>query len=263
MGKNADKAVTQWDKYLVEIEREYREHPDDFLRQPTISRCLHPASIGWVRHYWNEIKGDQFFMCEVVPNIVDGAVGNPYRTSGEFGGLSPASITQVYVLYLMHKHWGLYAPDNDIQHILCVGGGYGSACKIYRELGYAGRYVIADFPLMLHIQRKFLADNKITNVEFELLNMPNLLPDSRSLLIATNSVSEMPLETRQEIEPHYKSFDYLFFSHNDYFDGIDNMEYFSGLKERLEKLFHVDWIEDSGRNKRFNCSNWFMLCRKK
>jgi len=268
MGTDARKGleVTKWDNWLKEIESEYRKHPKDFLRQERFSTLMHTSSVGWMRHYWDEIKNDDFFMREVVPHVHDGDVGYPYRTSDEYQNLSPCTIGGLNVLYMMRKYWELFPPE-DIQYILDVGGGYGNTCKICHNLGYVGRYVIADFPLMLHIQRRFLTDNRIHDVEFELLDMPKLLPPNncKSLLLATNSVCEMPVETRLEIEPHYKSFDYLFFAHNDLFDGVDNMEYFGGLKERLEakKLFHVDWIEDVGRNKRFKCNNWFMLCRKR
>jgi hypothetical protein len=232
--------VKLWDRYLENIEREYRDHPDDYLRQPTISKCLHPGRHWSFNGYYEELKKDRQFG-DVLASIVEGEAGLPLTL---FDGLSAVTVQHVYQLYMIDRHIGVSVINNDISHLIDIGGGYGNLCKIARELGYIGRYTIADFPLMREIQKDYLGSNDIFDVEFVPLDMDRISPQKKSMLIATYSISEMPLETRRQLEPHYKSFDYLFFVYNPSFDGVDNIEYFSNLKDTLKSNFGVVHVPD-------------------
>jgi hypothetical protein len=72
------------------------------------------------------------------------------------------------------------------------------------------------------------------------------------LLVATFSVSEMPLELRDWLEPKYAGFRWLFFGATHRFAGMDNVEYFTGLHQRLGGKF----FKDKHRNA------WFLLCAR-
>ena len=128
------------------------------------------------------------------------------------------------------------------------------------NLGYTGRYQIVDFPEMLTIQEDYLTRNNITNVDFLPLEMDKLLPreDDVSIMIATFSINEMPLNTRALIEPHYAKYDYLFVAHNTVFDGVDNMEYFKQLRDELKQTFEISYFRDPHRGLNMH----FMICKK-
>ena len=160
---------------------------------------------------------------------------------------------------MIAKHLGVSVIDNDVSSVVDIGGGYGNFCRIVHQLGYTGRYTIADFPLMLEIQEDYLSSNGILDVGF--VPLDKIGPQPKSILIATYSINEMPLETRRLIEPHYKSFDYLYFAHNNTFDGICNIQYFSNLKDMLEDDFEVDWITDEHRLK-VGADHRIMMCKK-
>jgi len=249
--------MTMWDGFLEKIENEYRNHPTDYLRQPTISKCLHPPGRNWFDGYFQELKEDSVFS-DVLARVIDGDVGGPYSHS-EFDNLCPVTVEHIYHLYMIDKYLGISIIDNDISSVVDIGGGYGNLCRIARQLGYTGRYTIADFPLMLEIQEDYLSNNGILDVDFVPLGKIRSQP--KSILIATYSINEMPLETRQLIEPHYKSFDYLYFVHNNTFDGVCNAEYFSALKENLEEHFAVEWFLDHNRQK-VNANHRIMSCKR-
>jgi len=251
--------MTLWCEFLKSIESEYRKHPADYLQQPTISKCLHPSGRKWFDGYFQELKEDSVFR-DVLTRVIDGDVGRPIRYS-EFDHLSPVTVQNVHQLYMIAKHLDVSIIDNDISCVVDVGGGYGNLCRITRQLGYIGRYVIADFPIMAEIQSDYLSGNGILDVEFMPLDMSKIKPQSKSMLIATYSISEMPIEARRQIEPHYKSFDYLCFVYNNSFDGVDNIEYFSQLKDILDDDFDVDLTADEHRRK-VGADHRIMMCKR-
>ena len=129
---------------------------------------------------------------------------------------------------------------------------------------YVGEWTIVDFQIMLEIQRQYLSDNGIDDVDLEVFPFTEPEgPTSPSILIAVNSVNEMPMCDRRELEGAYPHFDYLFFSHNNFFDGISNIEYFYNLKQVLEgggMFRHVEWMPDFCRQKR-GTNHWFLFAQ--
>ena len=53
----------------------------------------------------------------------------------------------------------------------------------------------------------------------------------------------MPLSDRSILEKKYYLYDHVMILYNNKFDGIDNMEYFRDLKERMSKDFTVNIIQ--------------------
>lgn len=251
---------TKWEKMLKDIVREYRDAPATFLRQPTISRTVHPKCNSLAKRYYAEMKNNAFCVEHIFPNLRDSAIGKPYRFD-LMPECSPMSITHSYQLYLLKQRLGIFLPRDRISYIVEIGGGYGHTCRMIRNFDYTGRYSIIDFPEMLEIQKTFLEKNSIHDVGFYSLDMEAVRPreDETSILIATFSVNEKPLETRQYIEPYYDQYDYILFAHNAAFDGIDNVDYFSKLKKKLHANFEIDHFKDHHRG----LQAWFMICARR
>lgn len=251
---------TKWENMLESITQEYKNSPTEFLRQPTISRTIHPNSNKLATHYFAEMQKNSFCTQYILPGLGDSKIGNPYQFK-PIPGCSPMTIAKAYQLSLLKKHLGFFLPKEQVSYIVEVGGGYGHLCRMIRNFGYTGRYTIIDFPEMLEIQKNFLIQNFINNVDFCELNMEKVEPKENeiSILIATFSVNEMPLETRYYIEPYYNQYNYLFFAHNSTFDGVDNKNYFSKLEEKLSPVFKIQYFRDMHRNPKA----WFMICARK
>jgi len=53
----------------------------------------------------------------------------------------------------------------------------------------------------------------------------------------------MPLSDRDILEEKYYLYDHVMILYNSEFDGINNFEYFSSLKERMSKNFTINIIQ--------------------
>lgn len=249
---------TQWEQMLKQIKTEYTNHPDSFLRQKRISRAIHPNCDRVANQYFKVLKSDTFFKEDVLPHIHDPRVGKPY-ISTSYPLCSPLTIQHAYHLLVMTRNLYFFPPKEKINNIVEIGGGYGNFCRIMKRLGYTGKYKIVDFLYMLSIQESYLQQIGINGVEYHQLNIEKLQPekDDTSLLIATFSINEMPLQTRNYLEMLYSKFNYIVIVHNKQFDGVDNVNYFYELKKRLSKYFIVNHFKDNIYN-----SAWYMICRK-
>jgi len=223
--------MTQWEKMLNNIEREYENHPRDFLRQPTIARAVHPNISNLAKAYYKKASTDQWLK-DHTRKLKDPKLGNPVRQANE---MSLITVQSMYYIYLMIQHFGMN-PITENLNVTDIGGGYGNMARIFRTLGSAGDYDIIDFPVMHKIQKDYLNHCKIDDVNFKSLEEDNLEGD---LLIATFSMNEMPLEDRKIIENKIEGYDKIFIGHNRQFDGIDNVEYFRALKKRLEEKYEI------------------------
>jgi hypothetical protein len=143
----------------------------------------------------------------------------------------------------------------DFLHITEIGGGYGNMRRVMNEVGFKGRYVIADFPELHRIQQHYFRQIDLEEpTHFADISSDKLLPtDTPSLLLATFSVNEMPMVDRKTLESIYDTFDCLFFAYNFEFDGVDNVEYFTTLKDMLSELgYKVVVYKDEFKR------SWFM-----
>jgi hypothetical protein len=238
--------MTFWDQAADKIAKEFTANKDEFLRQPTISLTMHPNIQALAAKYLEELKP--------LPKCAqDSRTGRPYELDAD-PAYSPLTVQHLYYLHLIRNWLGLFLPAG-VEHVVEIGGGYGNLCRIIRNMGYRGRYQIADLPEMQEIQRYFLA--KVgCSAWLGPLVMDHLRPYGKSILIATFSVNEMPLDLRVKLEPYYASYNYLFFAYNHNFDGVDNLEYFDGLRERLGSTHDMKHVSDTHKR----C--WYLMGAK-
>ncbi len=254
-------AGNHWDLMLNQILEEINTFPMSFLRTPVISRTVHPDQQILGKLYFDELLNSDLFTRRILPMLQDPPMGNPYLC--EFFPLtSPMSIQHVYYIDMIYKKMGFFVPDNQIGHIVEVGGGYGNLARLFRNFGYEGTHCILDLPEMQSMQQHYLAHvlpvGQQQSISYKSIGDRDVVrTDVPSLLIATFSISEMPLATRHALEDYYKDFNYLFFAYNAAFDGVDNLEYFSGLQHKLSSDFSTNLFKDDYR------SAWFLLCERK
>lgn len=233
--------MTQWDNMLKDIRNEYDSHPNDFLRQRMISRTIHPNQGTLANKYHGYLMDDLWVNSAVLPFIEDSKVGSPFMLCNN-ATMSLTTIQNAYYLHQMKKHYNKIVTNN-VTKVTDIGGGYGNMCRVFMKLGFVGEYNIIDFPLMHTIQKRFLSENKIENVKYSSLDDEGLSGGENSLLIATFSMNEMPMEDREVIERNIRNYDYIFIAHNRNFDGIDNIEYFKNLNTRLSDTFKITQFE--------------------
>jgi len=91
----------------------------------------------------------------------------------------------------------------------------------------------------------------LTELELDLPNfieMEKVNPKGKSILFGFHSINEMPMSDRNLLEEKYPMYDNIMIAYNNYFDGIDNFEYFAKLKDRLSNTFNMSIIDHPLKN---------------
>ena len=112
----------EWDDYRVAISEEFRQHPMGFLRQPVISRTMHPNQQRLADAYLQEMKKDKFACRNILSRLHDVPIGDPYLCES-FPLASPMSVQHAWYLLLMYRHLDLFVPTANLHHVLELGGG--------------------------------------------------------------------------------------------------------------------------------------------
>ena len=148
---------------------------------------------------------------------------------------------------------------NSMDFVFEFGGGYGSMCRLFYNLGFQGKYVLFDLPAFSALQVYYLkalglpvkttsdfieSKNGIISVsDFETLD--NILVDhnqsTMKMFIAMWSISETPVRTRKKILSQTSDFHSLLLGFQDRFEEVDNLEYFGKWKESMNKFEWNSW----------------------
>jgi hypothetical protein len=135
------------------------------------------------------------------------------------------------------------------------GGGYGSMCRLFFNLGFKGRYVIVDLEPFSALQQYYLQSIGISMLDMDtypggkngalcisdLALLDNVIENGiHGLFLATWSISETPLSVREEIlDRNAVKFDAHLIAYQPDFGEVDNEQYFAGLC-RAHPMF--SWI---------------------
>lgn len=137
---------------------------------------------------------------------------------------------------------------NTYDYVCEFGGGYGSMCRLFFNLGFTGRYLLIDLPAFSALQEYFLKSvgiRVLTRSEFangecgvyctsDIDNLDDLISSQKSLFLATWSISESPLFVREKILGKYSSsFDAYLVAFQPKFEEVDNAAYFEKLRVAL------------------------------
>lgn len=237
-----------WPQIVEKIDRELDSAPSAFLQKHWISKTMHPSSRPLSELYAKALGKCPYWDKKLYLAACDPPFGEPYRYEAD-PAISPQSLQHGFYLNMLHEHWGLDA--SELGDIVEIGGGYGNMARIIRQLGHRGRYQIADLPEIHRLQRHYL-DHVLPGHGVEFISNDQI--DGGDFLMATFSVSEMPLAERKALEPKYAKFRRLMFATTFDFKALKvyNVDYFEGLAKRLGGKF----FKDPHR------SAWFVLCER-
>jgi len=142
------------------------------------------------------------------------------------------ALLHAYYMAQLEERTGLCI--NNLAFVLEFGGGYGNLCYLFHKLGFKGRYVLFDFPVLLALQKFYLTE---MGVSATCISEPKHLPVpvSPSLFVATFSLSEAPHSTRQPFKALASGFDFFLIAYST--DGLhavmENDTYFQAWKDDL------------------------------
>lgn len=223
--------TSTWENFRREIRTKILEgYLSDFLNWNVIQQSMF--------HEANEIE-----YLEVMKNpllsisVKESNVGNPkpyFLDNSTSGNL----IHNAYsVVKLFNK---LKDPQKELKRIIEFGGGYGSMCRLFRNMEFSGKYIIFDLPEFSALQKFYLNSINTKYIKNTIFagkeDMNKYSNDSLgTLFIATWSFSEMPLELREEILNNLK-FNYCIIAFQNQFDGIDNLKYFNNFIKKYKNI---------------------------
>jgi len=219
------------------------ENPNRFMDWPPIYHCM------LVAHWPNAIE----YEFKALPDdklwgkAIEGVVPNSQKDWYKGDHTYSMNLThQAYHLHRFQETTGKQIADMEI--IVEIGGGYGAMALVARRLGFKGKYIIYDLPEFSLLQQWYLSQVGIEGVDFVTeLPKKSILVD---LLIGVYSLSEMPIELRNNIISKWVPYNYLFLYSQNWVD-YDNKEYFqTGLTIHMKwKHEEIQHLPDNG--------NWY------
>lgn len=234
-------------RYLVATEDPRRFLEWEHLRTMVFedSQCIEPE----LQH----LKQSPDWTAKWSPAIIESKIGRPkpFSTHPQSSG---NLIHHAYHLCRFEEITGTPASDFDL--VFEFGGGYGSLCRAFHNLGFRGRYIIFDLAEFGLLQRYFLKslglphENADSFAEKErgictlsdLVELRRLLPiimgnAGRALFVATWSLSEAPIQFRASILDLVSDFDAWLLAYQSQFGEVRNEDYFAEVASRRPEFF--------------------------
>ena len=242
--KSDSAAEKKWHDFIGELRRLVNDSdPRGFLRWDVIRKTMFIANAPYVKPELAYLKARPDWHSNLCNIVKESPIGHPipYYLHPDS---SENSIHLTYHLMRFQRESNLSIRDIDI--IVEFGGGYGNMCRLAHRFGFKGTYIIYDFPEFAAIQTYYLKSQDypvqctaalknsasgitcVSDIEsLDRLLRDNLTDRSRSLFLATWSISETPMDLRKIILEKVKHFQLYLLAYQDSFGEIDNTAFFS------------------------------------
>lgn len=143
---------------------------------------------------------------------------------------------------------------NNLDFVFEFGGGYGSMCRLFNNLGFKGKYIIFDFPHFTALQEYYLRSLQIiqpnsdiqvictSNIEDLKQTIQNGKQTNNNLFLATWSFSEASKFVRDLFVPIIKNFSNFLIAYQSKFNEMDNLTYFYDFTRYFpDNIIWNDW----------------------
>jgi hypothetical protein len=217
------------------------EDPRAFLRWPTIAKAMFVSNHPYLSLELASLRLRRDWRRRWRPALRESPAGHPvpfWALPWSSGNL----IHHAYHLAQFEARTGRAAER--FPAVFEFGGGYGSMCRLFYQLGFSGRYVIYDLPQFSALQGYYLGSLDLPLVDADRLSGtdrgivrvsdPAALRRAldwadagRALFVATWSLSETPATVRDPIMPCVAACAGVLIAYWVTFGEMDNHEYFS------------------------------------
>ncbi|MBW2558592.1 MAG: hypothetical protein JRD69_07165 [Deltaproteobacteria bacterium] len=222
--------------------------PRNFLRWNVITETMYASNDPFVEIEFDHLRKLQEWQERWKTAIKETSAGHPIpfflypKSSGNL-------IHQAYHLCKFEEKTRIKI--NTFNLIFEFGGGYGSMCRLFHNLGFKGKYIILDLPQFAALQRFYLKSTGlpvhtgesfgsacsgvicISNINDLKAAIESSTGNQNCLFIATWSMSEAPIGVRDSILEFIRGFDSYLIAYQNYFHEIDNNEYFKMVRNKL------------------------------
>lgn len=220
----------------------------NFLRNPFIQKMFFVHNRFFILRELKELKNSKKWLF-FKKLLEEDNIGDPVRYF-----LYPKSsgnrINHVYHLSILEDY--LQINLKKIKYIFEFGGGYGCMARIFYKINKNIKYSIFDTKLVNLIQYYYLKQNKMDvgfknknqfTLENETLKLNNE-KQKQSLFLANWSLSEAPINYRNKFLKLIDKYDYIFIAFQEYFEEVNNRQYFNNFEKKLKKNYKTYLIEN-------------------
>ena len=249
--ENCPKSERLWKQNMNNLrELVLKNNPREFLRWDIILGTMFVGNEQYVLTELNDLRKKYDWKNRWEKAIQEVSVGNPIPFD-KYHHSSPNLIHHAYHLSQFEEMTGI--STDKIDCVFEFGGGYGSMCRLFHNLGFKGKYLIFDLPHFSALQTYYLKTIGIPVYEFDRIQasengvvcvsdigiLKKMLSSyngcRHSIFIATWSISEAPLNIRDSILPSVSHFRSFLIAYQDYFCEINNIKYFENFKNYFDK----------------------------
>lgn len=244
-----------WRDYLNRIrDLVLNSNPREFLRWDVITGTMFVGNDRYIIEELNYLKQRSDWNTRWREAIAEVTAGNPLPFK-KYPESSGNLIHHAYHISQFEEKTGVQV--DSVNFVLEFGGGYGSMCRLFGNLGFKGKYVIFDFPHLTALQKYFLRSIGIAVHKFEHVQsaghsvvcisdleklkmiLSTYREEENSLFIATWSISETPMSFRDSVLSLVSNFNSYLIAYQDNFGEVNNMEYFEKYKSNHQN--RIKW----------------------
>jgi hypothetical protein len=229
-----------------------KEDPREFLRWDVVNSTMFIAFAHYISTERNYLKRRPDWNTRWRKAIKESCVGHP--TPYLFYPASSGNLIH-HAYHVAQFEEKTQVQIDQLDFVFEFGGGYGSMCRLFYNLGFRGSYVIFDLPLFSALQTYYLKTLALpvrSRTEFlksrmaivclsDIQDLKTLLEDhleAKNLFIATWSISETPVHLREIVLPLVSNFYSFLIAYQDRFEEVNNLEFFDQWQEAMR---HVIW----------------------
>jgi hypothetical protein len=226
-------------------------NPREFLRWDVVAQSMFVSSAPYISTELKYLKAKKEWKTRWLNAIKESSIGHPYPSihhTASSGNL----IHHAY--HVAHFEEIAKIDVTEFDFVFEFGGGYGSMCRLFHNLGFRGKYLIFDLPHFSALQTYFLKTCGL-NV-FSLKDFKSATPGiicvsdmetlsealavsktlCRKLFLATWSLSESTTALRKTVFDLLPEFGSFLIGYQDQFGEVNNREYFQQLREQFRVL---------------------------
>lgn len=226
--------------------RRLREHvqtgdPKEFLRWDVIKATMFVRDSSYIPQELAFLRAQPDWHSRWRGAVRESSVGRP-QLSWHYPHSSGNLLHHAYHLARFETATG--AKVTNAITVLEFGGGYGSTCRLFHNLGFRGRYIIFDLPDFALLQTYYLRAQGLQVLPLdafrkapsgivclsalaELIDLVGKHVDAHTaMFVATWSLSETPLELRPRITPLLTDFSAILIAYQRSFENVDNEAFF-------------------------------------
>ncbi len=236
----------------LEFSSELRRHADagdprEFLQWPVVRKSMFVSNPRYVAEELRWLRRLPDWESRWKPALRESPIGRP-RPYPRYPRSSGNLIHHAYSLARFETFGDIRV--DALGMVYEFGGGYGSMARLFRQLGFAGQYLIQDLPAFSAMQRFYLGSLGYLSAEsntmecvsdFESVDekLGSWRDAAPKLFLATWSLSESPVVVRELVPERLSAFDFLLIAFQHRFEDLDNLEYFNSWGDALAGQFDV------------------------